>query len=166
MEQWVIIEEFPNYSVSSMGEIRMNKTGRIMRQSLAGRGHVQVGLYKQGERKQYKRYVAHLVGSTFVRNDNPRRYDTLIYLDGNMCNCRASNLRWRPRWFALKYAWQFRTMRQFQMPPIRDVNTGEIFKDVWVLIMRDGLLWNDIKLSINEKTYVWPSNKLYEWIEE
>jgi hypothetical protein len=149
-----------------MGEIRMDKTGRIIRQSLAGRGHVQVGLYREGEAKQYKRYVARLVGETFVYNENPRRYDTLIYLDGNYCNCRADNLRWRPRWFAIKYAMQFRSMRNYTMPPFRDVLTGQVYEDAWELIMRDGLLWNDIKLSIAERTCVWPTQRRYEWVEK
>lgn len=164
MEQWVVIDEFPKYSVSNTGQVRMDRTKHILRQSSAGRGHLQVGLYRQGDAVQYKRSVDRLVASAFVPNTSDR-YDTLIHLDGDRKNCRADNLCWRPRWFAIKYAMQFRTMRDYQMPPIRDIETGEIYTDVWEIIVRDGLLWNDIKQSISEHTYAWPSHKRYAWVD-
>ena len=32
MEEWKVIEEFPNYSVSNTMKVRNNRTGRILRQ--------------------------------------------------------------------------------------------------------------------------------------
>lgn len=164
MRDWRIIAGAEGYEVNEVGEIRNVNSGRILKTHVLRSGHVTVGVTSdEGER--VKRYVSHLVATAF-QIPHPPRYDTTIHLDGDLENCDATNLQWRPRWFALKYTYQFRTLRGYRTLPIRNVDTGEIYLDVWDLIIQQGLLLNDIKRSINECTVAWPTMHRYEWIQK
>lgn len=163
MKTWAKIPIAERYSVSNRGDVRNDRTSREIQPLRVGGGHLQVGL-TMNDGSRTRKYVSHLVADAFVKHENARQGDTLIHLDGDVENCDADNLQWRPRWFALKYTMQFRTMRHYHTLPIRNIRTGEIYLDVWDLIVQQGLLLNDIKRSINENTCVWPSMQYYEWI--
>lgn len=154
-EQWKPIREFPEYSVSNFGEIRSNKSGRIMSLSPNQFGVVQVGLMKDGI--QYHRSVPLLVAKEFLPI-KPGPFDTPINLDGDRTNNHVDNLVWRPRWFAIKYNRQFR----FPYPdrintPIVDKKTGEVTNNSILCAVRYGLLEEEIVISILTRTYVWPT---------
>ena len=158
-EQWALIEDFPDYSVSDHGRVRSNKTGRILVLTVNQFGLQQVGLRRDG--RQWHRSVPLLVAKAFlpelpVRHKRP--FDTPINLDGNRLNNHVSNLAWRPRWFAIMYN------RQFQQPyenpiltPVVDLNSGEISDSSTDAAKRYGLLEKDLVLSILNRTYVWPT---------
>jgi hypothetical protein len=109
MEVWRQIYEFPGYSVSNMGRVRNDETGRIMALSRNQYGIVNVGLVLG--RKQYKRSVALLVADAFLPTWESEVFTSPIHLNGDRSDCRAENLMWRPRWFAAKYHRQFKTGR-------------------------------------------------------
>lgn len=163
MEEWKRIPEFPNYSVSSHGRIRNDERDHIMTLTLNQMGIVQVGL--TFERTYYKRAVAPLVAHAFI----PRPYgpfDTPINLDGDRTNNYVENLTWRPRWFAVKYHRQFKEPFIYLMThPIIDTKTGEIYPSGIDACIRGGLLANDLKHSIESRTYVWPTYQVFEYVE-
>lgn len=165
-EQWHQIRDFPDYSVSDYGRIRNDHTDRIMRLSRTQRGQPIVGLVRNGV--QHKRAVSRLVAEAFCPRPiaQMETHDTPINLDGDRDNNCAANLLWRPSWFAVKYHQQFRTISRLnKMPRIRDTKTGEIFDDMWIPIMRWGLLYNDIVASLVNHTVVWPTMQRFEWFE-
>src|SRR5690348_13611375 len=125
MEVWRQIYEFPAYSVSNMGRVRNDDTGRIMAMSRNQFGIVNVGLVVG--RKQYKRSVALLVAEAFLPTWESEVFTSPIHLNGDREDCRAENLMWRPRWFAIKYHRQFRTGRISVRKTLEDVSTGERF---------------------------------------
>ena len=51
---WKVIKDYPMYSVSNLGSIKNNKTGRILKQLNDNRGYLQVRLYNNGKAKTYK----------------------------------------------------------------------------------------------------------------
>jgi len=105
--QWHELEEFPDYAVSEQGDIANIKTGIPRKLSINGQGIVKITLYDT--RKQLvTRSVARMVAEAFVPKPDQEIFDTPIHMDGELTNCRADNLVWRPRWFAIKYHRQFR----------------------------------------------------------
>jgi len=50
IEEWRVIKDFPNYSVSDLGNIINNKTNRIMKLSIKS-GYYQVSLANENYRK-------------------------------------------------------------------------------------------------------------------
>lgn len=89
---WVILQEFPDYSISKSGLIKNNKTGRIKYPSIGAKGYPVVSLQKDG--KQYLRTIHILLGRTFIYNDNPQEKTQINHIDGNKENFNLSNLEW------------------------------------------------------------------------
>lgn len=155
MEEWVNIEHFPGYSVSSHGRIRADKTERILALNVNQFGVLQVGLMRDGEQRH--RSVPLLVASHFVPNPGGP-FDTPINLDGDRTNNRIENLIWRPRWFAIKYNQQFKQPYANRInSPVMDLKTHEVSLNSLECAKKYGLLEEDLVLSILNRTYVWPT---------
>ena len=163
-EEWKPIEWFDGYSVSSMGRVRNDKTGRILETNLNQYDTLFVGLMRDGT--QHHRGVAKMVAQAFI----PLPYstfDTPINLNGDRTDCRVENLAWRPRWFAIKYNQQFRDRYEFGFPNrVRNEKTGEVFENSWECAIKNGLLERDLVLSIFNSTYVWPLYVTFKAIPE
>lgn len=151
-EEWKIIPEFPDYSVSNYGRIRTNKSERILRCNPNQYGLLQVGLMHEGV--QYHRSVPLLVAKAFLP-ELPGPFDTPINLDGDRHNNQVSNLMWRPRWYARKYNQQFRyyPYEHHIDELIMDLKTKEISQNSFDCAIRYGLLEEDVVMSIIHRTY-------------
>lgn len=155
MEHWKKIDLFSDYSVSDHGNIRTDKSGRILSLSENQFGLLQVGLMRNGT--QYHRSVPLLVAKAFVPREN-EAFDTPINLDGDRHNNHVDNLKWRPRWFAIKYNQQFKhPFDKSIMSPIVDLETGEMSNNSMECAQKYGLLEYDLVHSILNRTYVWPT---------
>jgi len=158
-EHWSVIPEFPNYSVSDLGNVMNNITGRDIRLTLTSQGAVKVGLVRGGT--QYTRSVKVLVAEAFVpgRTDI---FDTPIQLDGYQHNNMAENLMWRPRWFAWKYSRQFAIESDYHSRgPIYDLDTGQRYADVYEVATRNGLLFQDVWRSVNLGYPTFPTKQVF-----
>jgi hypothetical protein len=89
VEQYKIIKDFPNYSVSNFGNIRNDKTGRVLKQQIDTQGYYKVSLYSDGN--SYKKYVHHLVGTMFI--PNPENKKCIGHINNNRLNNNIENLR-------------------------------------------------------------------------
>jgi hypothetical protein len=157
LEVWRSIREFPGYSVGDEGHVRNDDTGRIMAMLVNQHGIGYVGLTKNY--RQYKRSVAVLVATAFTPKLAQHRdaFDTPINLNGDRIDNRASNLMWRPRWFAVKYFRQFHSNERGFNVPIEEIGTRERFKTSWDAALKYGLLDREILVATLNRTYVWPS---------
>lgn len=159
-EQWKTIRDFDQYSVSSYGRVRNDKSGRMLLFTPNQYGVVCVGLMR--DLKQYNRSVPRLVVSAFI----PRvfgAFDTPINLNGDRWDNHIDNLLWRPRWFAIQYNQQF--IKRYQYPinkKIIDQETKEEFRNSFICAQKFGLLERDVVLSILNRTYVWPTYQMFE----
>lgn len=150
--RWQELDEFPDYAVSNLGEVHNIKTGMPRKTSINQQGIVKISLY-QG-RELITRSVAVLVAEAFCGGQTDL-FNTPIHLDGDRENCRADNLMWRPRWFAVRYH------RQFQSPEfhnsnvhIEEINTGKEYYSVKEACMELGLYHTDVYRSYIDETQI------------
>lgn len=151
-ERWYELEEFPDYAVSDLGEVHNIKTGMPRRTSINQQGIVKISLY-QG-RELITRSVAVMVAEAFC-DGRTEFFNTPIHLDGDRENCRADNLMWRPRWFAVQYHRQFDSEDFHRMDvTIEEVDSGDIYHSVKEACMDLGLYYNDVYRSYIHGTRV------------
>jgi len=93
-EEWLRIDEFPNYLVSNMGRIK-NSIGSIMKQNYS-REYLILGLTKVVKNKKKRVTVrAHrIVASMFVENTNKKKNTSVNHINGIKEDNRACNLEW------------------------------------------------------------------------
>lgn len=144
--RWHELDEFPDYAVNELGEIYNIKTGMPRKTSINQYGIVKISLYKNG-RELITRSVAVMVAEAFVEGQT-EFFNTPIHLDGDRENCRADNLMWRPRWFAVQYHRQFHS-EPFHNSNVRivELNTGEEYDSVKEACVDLGLYYNDVYRS-------------------
>lgn len=159
---WVQLEEFPDYSINTSGEIRNDVRDRLVSVSHTRQGAAKVGLMKDS--KQHTRSVKVLVAETFLEKTNPL-FDTPIHLDGDQKNCNVSNLVWRPRWFAWKYHHQLEEIDLYEdSGAVIDTSTEIIYSDIVEAALTNGLLFYEVRLSVHNKIPVFPTYHMFEWV--
>lgn len=161
-EIWVKCEEFPGYSISSLGRVANTRLNRIIKPVVTKDGTAKVNLYKDG--KQCTRSLKVLLGNEFVKGKT-KVFNTIIHLDGDVSNNEISNLAWRPRWFALKYRWQMSELEYYKktkVGAIIDVRSGLVYEGGIVHAgLTNGLLFSEILLSLGDQTPVFPTWQIF-----
>lgn len=161
MEKWAPLLGYPGYSASTLGRIRNDRRESILAVVTMSSGHKYVGLVKDGV--QVKRALSKLIAGAFVQNPRPDKFTTPIHLNGDLTDCEARNLLWRPRWFAMNFTQQFkRDLPEY--PPLREKRTRQEFANCWQPVMMFGLLYMDLVISIANQTYVFPTMQTFEWV--
>lgn len=162
-EEWIAVEGFPGYSVNTLGQVQKDSTGRVLRTRLNQYGVPYVGLMRNW--RQCIRSLPRLVATAFIPQPNPI-FDTPINLNGDRTDCRVENLMWRPRWYAIYYANQFKTSPdgaftdRYDNPidaPIRDAETDDEYPNSLAAACANGLLEREVVLSILNRTLTWPT---------
>jgi 16S rRNA A1518/A1519 N6-dimethyltransferase RsmA/KsgA/DIM1 with predicted DNA glycosylase/AP lyase activity len=90
MEEWRTIMDYPDYEVSSLGQVR--RGDRILKPRMA-RGYCRVGLCK--ESKEKIKTIHRLVAEAFL--PNPDNKSDVDHIDRNRTNNVVDNLRWATR---------------------------------------------------------------------
>lgn len=90
-EIYKIIEEFPNYEISNLGNVRNKKTKRVLKPSKDARGYCRVVLYKDGMPNTRK--VHRLVMITFKPVEEMENLQ-VDHVDFNPENNCLDNLQW------------------------------------------------------------------------
>lgn len=168
-EQWIELEDYPGYAISSEGRVMNTVTDLIKSPSQNQQGILMVNMSVHN--RQTIRSVAVLVAKFFLDSDEwPPHFDTPIHLDGDKANCSAENLAWRPRWFAVKYHRQFnpieRETRYGFRCPVEIIDTGEVFPTSWEAAVKYGLLDHEIWLATQNRTYVFPTNQRFRELDQ
>ena len=91
-EYWLPIKDFVNYSVSTYGNVRNNKTGRILKVGKVGKvgkDYYAVKLSENGKVKTMKIHT--LVSKAFI--SNPKNKRCVDHIDHNRFNNYILNLR-------------------------------------------------------------------------
>jgi NUMOD4 motif len=158
-EQWRPIEGFSRYEISNQGEIVNVYTGRPMKYRMNGNGSLMVDLTRDDG--QYTRSVRYLVAKTFVKGRNDI-FNTPILKDGNQQNCVATNIAWRPRWFAIEYRRQFREVQMEIQEYGPLVDDQEIkYQTVQDAAIVNGSLMRDIFRGLLTQESIFPDWRIY-----
>lgn len=158
----VPIPGFEMYRVSDTGHV-FNFDGRPMTISQNNTGNYYVRLTGE-DGIQKSRSVALLVATAFVERPS-ERFNTPIHKDGDPSNNKATNLLWRPRWYAVRYLMQFRTPDgpiAYEHPIFAIDEPKRVFDNMRDLVTTEGLLAEDVLYSIRSGTPVWPGYKIYD----
>lgn len=167
-EEWVTLLNFPMYQISNFGNLINRNTGKNVAISYNKQNIAKVALVNDNGR--HTRSVAVLVANIFVYGQNDI-FDTVIHLDGNLKNCEASNLMWRPRWFAYQYHRQFTHHKEMcldilgQAGPVIEEATNTMYYNVYEVCTSNGLLIKEVNYKTNltnelEKK-VWPTGQIF-----
>lgn len=165
-EQWKEIRGYSDYSVSNLGRIFNHRTDRVMRTSRTNHGHVKITLVMDNTRRRFTMSVATLVANAFVEAPN-LLCDHVVILDGDLGNVEASNLVWRPRWFAWKYAHQLKVQQPVyyhNLPVYNPVRRIE-YPSIVSAGMHEGLLFADIWRSTYSGARLFPTDSVFEIVD-
>ena len=88
-EEWKLITDYDNYEISTLGNVRNSKTGRVLKLTCKG-GYIFTGLSKNSSGKTCP--VHRLVALAFI--DNPENKPQVNHKDKNRSNNIVSNLEW------------------------------------------------------------------------
>lgn len=163
MEEWASLESmgFPGYELSNYGEVRNDRTQRVLKMSANQEGIVRVGLMKREEGRQLTVSVIRLVARMFVQGRSAT-FDTPIQLNGVRTDLRASNLLWRPRWFAIRYFQQFEVSEEPEYnSKIFDVETSEVYANSREAAIKNGLLEEAITKSVVNGSPCFPTWQIF-----
>lgn len=90
-EIWKTIEDFPNYDVSSFGNIRNNTSNYIMKLQKNYAGYIKISLVNENK-KSNNCSVHRLVAKAFI--NNPENKPTVNHINDNPSNNKVTNLEW------------------------------------------------------------------------
>ncbi len=93
VETYKKIEGFKNYSVSDHGNVRNDKTSKVIKTCPNSHGYGQVQLWD--EKKRHTQRVHILVAHAFLDNDENKKM--VDHIDGDRMNNDVFNLRWATR---------------------------------------------------------------------
>lgn len=162
-DDWRPVEGFPGYSVNPLGQVMRNSTKRLLEPRMNQYGVLYVGLMRGWQ--QWIRSLPRLVALEFLPPPSDI-FDTPIQLDGNPRNCRADNLMWRPRHYAVNYKRQFRDPYENPIEtPVRCMGDGEVFPNSLAAACRYGLLESEVVLSVLNRTPTWLTYQRFEMVE-
>lgn len=162
--RWSELEEFPDYAVSDEGEVANIRSGMPRQLSMNQQGIAKISLYKN-RRELHTRSVAVLVAEAFVEREY-ELFDTPIHLNGDRQDCRAANLLWRPRWFAIRFHRQFyETGFHEKVLPIIELNTGLEFESVAEACKRLGTHHVDVTESYTREMPITLTGEDFRFLE-
>ena len=157
--EWQPIEGFPNYSVSPTGQVRNNETRRHLKPLVNQSGILFVELWHENRRSS--RSLIRLVADTYLKPHPNEPFDTPIHLDGVRSHVAVDNLLWRPRWFAIRYHNQFdydgTFLEKILEGPLRNIHTGETYKDSYEVVTGFGVLNQDVRFGIALGKVIFPT---------
>ena len=90
VEQYKIIKDFPNYSISNLGNVKNNKTGRVLKHVINNNGYYKVSLCSDGN--IYQKLIHKLIAESFITNPYNKQF--VDHINNNKLDNNVRNLRY------------------------------------------------------------------------
>lgn len=159
-EIWKDIPDYPKYAISNMGQVMNVRTEKLLKNQLTPQGVVYVPLYDNDDNNS-TRSVKVLVAKAFVEGETDI-FNTPINLDGDKTNNCATNLVWRPLWFAVSYSRQFVVdYAHKDVGPVYEVETNTRYDNVYIVGTTFGVLFKEVYRSVYAETPVFPTKQRF-----
>lgn len=170
-ELWRPVDGFLSYEVSSLGNVYSKRRARLLAPSRTLQGDLKVSLIEEGVRKTFS--IRSLVARAFVYNPHPvethgfSAFNTVMVLNGDKEDVRASNLMWRPLWYAQRYARWFNKHHDYPgyyyRRPVINTTTGVVYQTIFQCAVGEGLIVDDIVRAINLRERAILTGDTFEW---
>ena len=118
------VDGYANYSVSTTGQVRNDKTGKLLSPALDSNGYYFVILCKDG--KKWHGYIHKLVATAFI--PNPLNLREIHHKDENKQNNRKDNLRWCTHAENMNYSRKHRATTANKA--VLCIETGKVYKSI------------------------------------
>ena len=92
MGDFINIKNYDTYLINNNGEIKDNRTGKIMPQHLNHFGYRKINLVNPEGNKCF--LVHRLVALQFIKNENPDKYKEVDHINRKKTDNNINNLRW------------------------------------------------------------------------
>ena len=96
MELWLPINDYENYSISTLGNVKNNKTGLLLHPTIKQitkiNPYFKVNLTNDNGKKCFR--IHRIVAQTFIINLDPSKNNQVDHIDRNKLNNNMNNLRW------------------------------------------------------------------------
>lgn len=134
-EEWRVVEGYPDYSVSNLGEVKKKRTTGKKKLTVNSAGYRVTSLTKDG--KKVVREVNRIVANEFIKKLEDG--ETVIHKDGNKRNNKVNNLEVSARSFITENDLEFirqnakklgGTLNNAEIARMYNVSTVAIFKIV------------------------------------
>jgi len=90
MEEWKPIEDYDNYEISNLGNVRNKKRNKLLTPIINNKNYYQLNLCKNNKRKNFQ--LHRLIAIAFI--PNPNNLPITDHIDKNSLNNSIDNLRW------------------------------------------------------------------------
>ena len=155
-ETWKTIKEFPNYEVSTYGNVRNVKTGKILKPNKDKDNYLYVNLYNNSKFQSIKIHV--LVAKAFLP-DTGRNPDGSIMVGHHQVNhrdeCKTNNNLLNLEWCDSKYNLNYSNIPQKGQDSIKKqvqcIETGVVYESTFSAERSLNLKKNSINRQINPK---------------
>ena len=163
-EIWKTIEDFPNYEVSNLGNVRNKKRGILLKQTMGREGRY-LSVYLCNNGKENTQRVHRLVAEAFL-GKHPGM--VVNHIDGDKLNNCLDNLEWctakENNVHAIKNG--LNHPGSYQKRTIRIIETGETFDGVIECANATGYDFRNIYRSLNSKQHYAVNGLHFEYVDE
>lgn len=124
MEEWAVIKDNPKYSISSIGRIKFNATGYILKPHYDKDGYIDAALSVSRHKAIYRR-VHRLVAEAFI--PNPNNYPVVNHINCIKDDNRVENLEWCTVRYNTIYSLEDGKSPKAVSLEVYDINTKKTF---------------------------------------
>ena len=147
-ETWKTIKGFPNYEVSTYGNVRNVKTGRILKPVKNNRGYLQVRLFNNGKSQSL---LVHVLVSKAFLPDTGYNPDGTIMVGHHQVNhrdeCKTNNNLLNLEWTDYKYNLAYSNM----LKKVQCIESGVVYESTASAEQELNLTKDSVRHQINPK---------------